>query len=253
MKGLMLHTGAQHVDYDRVAASHTPEATDSHQPIPHSHLVDLVRDQIETSKLRIVDESHGLTKDDNRYFGLMRLAGTDADRQDYGAVLGIRNSHDKRFPAALAIGSSVFVCDNLAFSGEVKLARRHTKHILGDLGNVVARTFGKLTEAWVNQNTRFDAYKEQGLSRLEAHDLIIQGFQRGACTSTQIRRVLEQYHTPNHPEFQERNAWSLFNAFTEVLKGNLNELPKRTQSLHAVFDGHCGVLLENEAADLVNN
>jgi hypothetical protein len=33
-------------------------------------------------------------------------------------VLGLRNSHDKRFPAGLVGGSAVFVCDNLAFSGE---------------------------------------------------------------------------------------------------------------------------------------
>ena len=41
---------------------------------------------------------------------------------------------------------------------------------------------------------------------------------------------------PSHPEFSERSAWSLFNAFTEVLKGNLPELPKRTEVLHGLFD-----------------
>jgi hypothetical protein len=28
-------------------------------------------------------------------------------------VIGLRNSHDKSFPAAIAMGSSVFCCDNL--------------------------------------------------------------------------------------------------------------------------------------------
>jgi hypothetical protein len=28
----------------------------------------------------------------------------------------------------------------------------------------------------------------------------------------------------------------LFNSFTEVLKGNLNELPKRTEALHGLLD-----------------
>ena len=48
-------------------------------------------------------------------------------------------------------------------------------------------------------------------------------------------------------EFKPRNAWSMFNAFTEVLKGNLNDLPKRTQALHGVMDGHCGLKLERPA------
>jgi hypothetical protein len=56
--------------------------------------------------------------------------------------------------------------------------------------------------------------------------------------------VVDQWHVPNHPEFKPRTAWSMFNAFTEVLKGNLNELPKRTQALHGVMDGHCGLKLE---------
>ena len=44
-------------------------------------------------------------------------------------VVGVRNSHDKSFPAGLVIGASIFVCDNLSFSGEVKLARKHTVHV----------------------------------------------------------------------------------------------------------------------------
>ena len=36
--------------------------------------------------------------------------------------------------------------------------------------------------------------------------------------------------------------WSLFNSFTEALKqGNLAELPKRTEALHGLLDGHVGL------------
>ena len=34
------------------------------------------------------------------------------------------------------------------------------------------------------------------------------------------------------------NVWSLFKAFTEALKGNLNELPHRTEALHGLLDSH---------------
>jgi hypothetical protein len=100
------------------------------------------------------------------------------------------------------------------------------------------------------QKERFASYLDHDLSRLEAHDLIIEAFRAGACTSTQIKRVVNQWHVPNHQEFKPRNAWSMFNAFTEVLKGNLNDLPKRTQALHGVMDGYCGLKLER-AADTV--
>jgi hypothetical protein len=38
-----------------------------------------------------------------------------------------------------------------------------------------------------------------------------------------------------------RSAWSLFNSFTEALKGTaLAELPARTEALHALFDAETG-------------
>ena len=47
----------------------------------------------------------------------MELVGGNTN-VDYSLVLGLRNSHDKTFPASLALGSQVLVCDNLSFFGE---------------------------------------------------------------------------------------------------------------------------------------
>jgi hypothetical protein len=47
---------------------------------------------------------------------------------------------------------------------------------------------------------------------------------------------------PRHAEFREgRTAWRFFNSVTEVLKGNLTELPRRTQALHGLLDSACGL------------
>ncbi len=46
-----------------------------------------------------------------------------------------------------------------------------------------------------------------------------------------------------HEEFAPRNLWSLHNAFTEVYKGNLLALPKRSQALHSIFDPFAGLNL----------
>jgi hypothetical protein len=80
-----------------------------------------VLDCVAANHMTVVNEAHGLTKDGNRYFGLIQVAnGHNAD--DFGLVIGLRNSHDKMIPAGLVLGASVFVCDNLSFSGEVRLA-----------------------------------------------------------------------------------------------------------------------------------
>jgi putative addiction module CopG family antidote len=76
---------------------------------------------------------------------------------------------------------------------------------------------------------------------LAAHDLVIRATDVRACTPRQIPSVLKQWRHPEHEEFQARTLWSLFNSFTEVLKGNLNDLPKRTEALHGLLDAYAGL------------
>jgi len=88
-------------------------------------------------------------------------------------VLGLRNSHDKMFPAGIVAGASVFVCDNLSFSGEVKFARKHTRFINRDLPQFVERYIGQLMSKWHLQDKRIGAYKVTEIEDRTAHDLIV--------------------------------------------------------------------------------
>src|SRR5262249_39136332 len=139
---LILHAGASAVDREALANVATPARTATWQPIPHAQLLSGVQRSLERAGLVVVNEAHGLTRDGARYFGLLqRGAGDD---QDGGLVVGLRNSHDKSFPAGLVVGSSVFVCDNLSFSGEVRLARKHTVNIERDLPGLIDGAVGRL-------------------------------------------------------------------------------------------------------------
>jgi hypothetical protein len=74
-----------------------------------------------------------------------------------------------------------------------------------------------------------------------AHDLIIRSTDVCAATPRQIPAILQQWREPQHQEFEPRNVWSLFNAFTQVAKGNLLELPRRTERLHGLMDNFVGL------------
>jgi hypothetical protein len=236
---LMLHAGADAVSRERISVVKTPERTATWVPIPHDRLLDGVQATLERAGLRVVSEAHGLTKDGNRYFGLLQVANGHAD-EDFGLVVGLRNSHDKKFPARLVIGASVFVCDNLSFSGEVRLARKHTAHVERDLPNLIETAVGRLGDLRRTQQGRFDAYKRHELTDGAAHDLVIRALDARVLPVTRIPLLLQEWREPRHPEFREgRTAWRLFNAATEALKGNLDALPRRTQALHGLLDAAC--------------
>ena len=91
MKGLMLHCGAHGVEREAVAAVDTPQRTETWTPISHEYLIDEVSRTLESSKMRIKEESHALTRDGKRYFGLFRIEGEDLASKDYSTVMGLRN------------------------------------------------------------------------------------------------------------------------------------------------------------------
>jgi hypothetical protein len=237
---LCLHCGAQTVERKLVQLVPTPRATDTWTPIPHLELVTQVERTLKSNGLVVGTQAHSLTRDGARYFGLMEVQREEFD-EDYCWVLGLRNSHDKTFPAGITAGASVFVCDSLSFSGEVKLARKHTRFITRDLPQLVQGAVGKLMDRWNHQDTRLSIYKLTEIEDRTAHDLIVRATDVGVCPNKLVPRVLREWREPRHDVFIPRNAWSLFNAFTEALKGNLIELPRRTEALHGLLDTHVGL------------
>ncbi|WP_232289496.1 DUF932 domain-containing protein [Verrucomicrobium spinosum] len=238
---LILHCGAHKATLDEVQDVRTPRSTSSWCPIPHNRLIDTVQKTLASTNLRIGTQAHSLSHEGHRYFGLMEILGPKND-DDYCWVLGLRNSHDKTFPAGIVAGASVFVCDNLSFSGEVKFARKHTRFIVRDLPGITERAIGQLMAKWHDQDKRIGAYKEADIEDTTAHDLIIRATDVGVCSNRLIPSVLKEWREPRYPVFEDRSVWSLFNAFTEALKdGSLAELPRRTEALHGLLDVHVGL------------
>ena len=241
MANLILHRGARAVSRDELSTVPTPARTRSWVPIPHNRLLDGVQTALERSALAVVNERHGLTKDDKRYFGLLEVRNENS-ADDFGLLVGLRNSHDKTFPAGLVLGARIFICDNLSFSGEVRIARKHTVNVERDLPQLIDRAVGRLGALRRTQEGRFATYKNHELNDTQAHDLVIQALDAQVVPVTQVPAVLKEWREPRHLEFRQgKTAWRLFNAFTEALKGNLEALPRRTQALHGLMDSACGL------------
>lgn len=160
-------------------------------------------------------------------------------------AVGIRNSTDKSMPIGFCCGQSVFVCDNLAFSAEMVINRKHTRFGESRFNEAIAATVSGLGQYQQAEAKRIDWLRNTEVSPDRANSLILQAYEGGIIGARLLPDVIQQWRQPNHPEFKERTAWSLLNAFTEVLKDRQQRQPSRaaheTITLQKLIGGGYGV------------
>jgi hypothetical protein len=186
----------------------------------------VVNGLIETLGFRhisVLRDEYAVSRDGMKMFGVVEL-----DQGMHGArfALGVRNSHDKSFRLAVTVGYRVFVCENLAFSGDFSpVLAKHSKNF--SLQNALSigvddmqRNFKPMVEA-------VDRWRESQLSDVAARLVIYRAFIEGELEVPRhlARPVHDLYFNPQHEEFQPRTLWSLSNAFTSAFK-ELEPIPQ---------------------------
>ena len=106
------------------------------------------------------------------------------------------------FPLASLLAHRCSSATTCRSSGEVKLARRHTRFISRDMPLLVERAIGRLLGTWHDQGVRFEAYKDREIEDRAAHDLIDRAVDVGICSNRMIPDVLSAWREPSHGEFE---------------------------------------------------
>lgn len=249
---LILHCGARAIDRQTLALIPCPAATETWHPIPHIELVNQIERSLKVSNMSIVAESYGITEDKARMFGLLQIQNCNNDA-DYAYVIGIRGATDKSLSRGLAVGSSVFVCDNLAFSSEIVMHRKQTKNIMEDLPLMVDTAIGQLATRWLDQAKRIAAYKAKEIG-IKDVDHMLAELAGDVFPWQRFADIRAEFMNPRHPEFKGNTLWTLFNAITEYLKprsdskaSGLWTMPARTGRLHKACDDFVGLVIDTTA------
>ena len=216
MEGLIAHRGAQLIGRQDLLGLPTPEGTETHRPIPHAKVVEALIESLGFRHLAVLDDRYAVTPDGSRMFGVIT---TNVEESGVRFAVGIRNSHDKSFSLALTVGYRVFVCDNLAFTGEFSpVLRKHSKNV--DYVEVVDAAVHKMQRHFEPMKRQIDAWRDHQLPDTRAKLLIYEAFieQRLEVPKHLVRPVHDAYFRPVEPEFEPRTLWSLSNAFTSAFK-----------------------------------
>jgi hypothetical protein len=247
----MVHCGGYGCDLDEVKKVETPKETDSWKPIPHDLLWDLTEKEFGRLGITVKDAAHSLARGGKHYFGLFEVEmpmALGAETDIHNLIIGLRNSHGKDFPAGFVAGSRVFVCDNLCFSGEVKLGRKHTKNTLRDLPTMITLGLKAMGGLRDSQEQRLEAYRDHVLTtdqtRLLGLDMAEE--KSGICTWNQAKVFMRELKKPSYEEHLngdgEPTVWTVQQAATEALKigPNVHTTLRRSHSLFGFLDNVAG-------------
>lgn len=226
---LCLHAGAQSLNRDALAALLLPAAMGTRHVIrPFIEDVELVAGYLGNVGYAITDEAFGVKSIDGKpaqFFGAMEirpktLEGEYLPAGEYGLTVGLRGSYDQSLPRGLAIGSRVFVCDNLAFSGEITIATRQTTFIGNRIGGLLRDAVSQIPRFAKHQELRFDAYRNFEIKPRVGDAALVEMVRRGILNPSQIGKAIDEWDTPSHAEHAAHghSVWRLQQAVTEAIK-----------------------------------
>jgi hypothetical protein len=258
---MMLHCGGESVEYNDLLSIPLPEETSTYKPVAH---YDLANNVMKIGEDLLKDYSfheaqHAITKDGKRYFAVFTYNNRDAlstrrgesepwvNEEPLKYNIAIRNSYDKSMSIGVAMGATVFVCDNLALTGDIHIMRKHTQNVLQDLEEML------ITNIYRSQNNFMDIvkdavkFKEMRLNDDDAYEFIGLLLGHGVLRPRQVSKTLKHWKNSPYEEFEDRNAWSLYNAVTSSLKSTP---PNRIMESH--INLHNGMLkMVRQNAELI--
>ena len=219
---LLMHCGATPKTRDEIALIPTPAPMGPrHNPIPYIDFVEGVSNALEVAGIKLVDESFGAAKSGDRFFGLMEVAPIHGEAPtDFSFQVGLRASHDQSVSRGLVAGERTFVCDNLCFSGSVKVMTKQTTNIERRMTGMILNAVEKLPGVFEVITERNEAYRDFKLKHRWGDAALVEMIRRGALLPTQLGRAMKEWDTPSHEEHIEggRSVWTLKNAVTEAIK-----------------------------------
>src|SRR5881296_743358 len=211
MNGTLLHSNSQLISREDLLAIPPPKGTDTWRPIAHGDLVITIERQLRARGIDIRKGQYAVQREGARLFAVLDLEFETTE--EFCAAMGIRTANDRSMALEIAVGVKVFVCDNLAFLGDlIALRRRHTARF--DLNADISRAVDRYQAHLLVLQRSIAAARETPISDAAAKILIFDAFRQEILPIRYFRRISEIYFqpAPEMVDVRPRTLWGLHNA-----------------------------------------
>ncbi len=238
---LLLHCGAESATINDLAAIPLPKETRTYKPIGHDALANMLSSMATNllPEFTLEKSQFGLARDGQKMFGVHTFKNGNSD---LGLSIGFRNSYDRSLSVGIAVGASVFVCDNLVLTGDLTVLRKHTSNVHADIDGLALSAIYRSRSAFNQIKADAEVMKGIPMSDDEAYRMLGFIYGRGIINPRQIPVVKNEWLKPSHDAFEDRNLWAFYNAVTESLKTSPPQsIMERHLELHKQLMNHAHV------------
>ena len=235
---LLLHKGAEAATIEQLAMIPLPQETRSYKPVAHHELANMLSSIAANllPEFTLDSTQFGLARDGQKMFGVHTFKNGNSA---LGLSIGFRNSYDRSLSVGIAVGASVFVCDNLMLTGDLTVLRKHTSNVHADIDSLALSAIYRSRSAFNQIKQDAEVMKQIPMSDDEAYRMLGLVYGRGIITPRQIPVVKSEWLEPSHDAFEDRNLWSFYNAVTESLKSSPPQsIMERHLAIHKQLMNH---------------
>lgn len=249
---LIAHADTARVMESVVKAIPEPPFTKSWNPVSHARVIDTLEQACKNTGLNVMARDYSLNVKGTRMFGVW-----DLDYTTNGSCysLGFRNSIDKSMVVGVVGGFRVFVCDNLALSGEYLTFHKHTSGLdekrldkMASEALIGAWDDMERLESWINR------LHEHQVSSIQFKELTFNLMKAKVFPPSQFEKFLISHKEERGPRVYSKDftgtnlaSWydkdtclhTVHGACTRLMRGqSLFKIADSNKRLHGVCDDY---------------
>ncbi|MEP2445789.1 MAG: DUF932 domain-containing protein [Balneola sp.] len=234
---LLTQCGAERCSLEQLLTIPDPPKTRTYTPLPHyDFAVNVLTIASEILKgYRFDGDAYAVNSNGDKMFGVITYRKIhQSPDEDLKLAIGLRNSHDRSFSAGLTIGSTVLVCDNMVFSGDITVMRRHQgEDMHEDLQDQIISAIYRSQHNMSHIVEDVELMKQVPLTLEQKYQYMGMLTGKGILSPSQSSAAFKELWEPSHDEFTIDSLWSAYNCATEALKSSpVHQIVQRHSGLH---------------------
>ena len=190
-----------------------------HVPVPHDYAIDFFKNTLFEHNIEVIRERAVLSPDTMKLMFIADVRPNGKAEDGFVFSVGFINNNDRTKAFTGIAGTTVYVNNAQWYVSDNSFKTRHTTTVRDMLAERSAHIIAWFNEYYQKQSGIIEKMKNTKISDKEVGKLVLAYIRdKYVLSSTNIKRIVEEWDNPTHPEFEPRNLWSLQNACAEVFK-----------------------------------